>query len=56
LNRLRDFPEVERIDIDFPIVERDAVFQRDAFPSQLVALMGEGGIGLVVSRYPAPDD
>lgn len=56
LKRLRDFPGVERLDIDFPIDERDVVFQSDAFPWQLLALMGERGIGLIVSRYPTPDD
>ncbi len=55
LKRLRDFPAVERLDIDFPIQERDVVFQCDTFPSQLLGLMGELGIGLIVSRYPSPD-
>jgi len=45
LKRLRDFPGVGRIDVDFPIHERDVVFQSDAFPSHLLALMGEGGRG-----------
>lgn len=55
LRRLRDLPGVEGIDLDFPVEERDVIFQRDAFPPHLLAHMGELRIGLVVSRYPAPD-
>jgi hypothetical protein len=52
LKRLRDFPGVERLDLDFPIEDRDMVFQRDAFPAQLLSLLGRLGIGLIISRYP----
>lgn len=55
LRRLHDFPGVETVEFDFPIEDREVIFQSDAFPPQLLALMGELGIGLVVSRYPAPD-
>ncbi len=53
LRRLRDFPGLERMDLEFPVEDRDLVFQRDAFPHQLLSLLGELRIGLIVSRYPA---
>ena len=53
LRRLRDFPGLERMDLEFPVEDRDLVFQRDAFPHQLLLLLGELRIGLIVSRYPA---
>ncbi|MGA2923088.1 MAG: hypothetical protein ABSE28_18435 [Candidatus Sulfotelmatobacter sp.] len=52
LRRLRDFPGLERMDLDFPVEDRDAVFQRDAFPYQLLSLLGGLHIGLIISRYP----
>lgn len=55
LRRLRDFSGVEGIALDFPIEDRDVVFQRDTFPNKLLVLMGDLGVGLTVSRYPAPD-
>ena len=55
LRRLRDFSGVEEIQLDFPIEDRDVVFQRDTFPNKLLVLMGDLGVGLAVSRYPAPD-
>ncbi|MGA9552558.1 MAG: hypothetical protein WBR30_09910, partial [Candidatus Sulfotelmatobacter sp.] len=54
LKRLRDFPGLERMDLDFPIEDRDVVFQRDAFPYQLLTLLGSLHIGLIVSRHPMP--
>jgi hypothetical protein len=54
LRRLRDFPGLERMDLDFPVEDRDVVFQRDAFAYQLLLLLGGLHIGLEVSRYPAP--
>lgn len=54
LRRLRDFPGMERIELDFPIEDRDIVYQRDAFPHQLLLLLGDLRIGLVISRHPAP--
>jgi hypothetical protein len=53
LKRLRDFPGVERIDLDFQVEDRDVVFQSDAFPPDLLSLLGELRIGLVISRSPA---
>ncbi len=54
LRRLRDFSGLECMDLDFPIEDRDVVYQRDAFPHQLLSLLGELHIGLIVSRHPVP--
>jgi hypothetical protein len=53
LRRLRDFPGLERMDLEFPVEDRDLVFQSDAFPYQLLSLLGDLRIGLIVSRHPA---
>jgi hypothetical protein len=53
LKRLRDSPGVERIDLDFQVEDREMVFQSDAFPPDLLSLLGELRIGLVISRSPA---
>ena len=53
LRRLRDSQGLERMDLDFGIEERRAIFQSDSFPPDLLSLLGDSGIGLVVSRYPA---
>jgi hypothetical protein len=52
LTRLRDFAGVERLELDFPVEDRDAAVQRDFFPAALLSLMGGLQIGMVVSRYP----
>lgn len=52
LRRLRDFPGVERMEMDFPVADRDVAVQRDAFPDGLISLLGDVRIGLVVSHYP----
>ena len=56
LQCLRDFPGFEEMELDFPIEERDVAVQSDAFPPQLLSLLGALRIGLVVSRYPVSDD
>jgi hypothetical protein len=53
LKRLRDSHGLDRMDLDFPIEEREAMVQSDSFPSDLLSLLGDSGIALVVSRYPA---
>lgn len=53
IRRLRDFSGLERMDLDFPVEDRDTVLQSDAFPPRLLSLMGDLRIALVVSRYPA---
>ncbi|MGA2388859.1 MAG: hypothetical protein ABSF97_07860 [Candidatus Sulfotelmatobacter sp.] len=55
LTRLRNFPGLERISLDFAVENRDMVFQSDAFPPHLLLLLARLNIGLVVSRYPAFD-
>ena len=52
LERLRAFPGVERLELDFPIVDRDAPVQTDLFPADLLLRMGNLKIALRVSRYP----
>jgi hypothetical protein len=52
LRRLRDFSGLEWMDLDFPIEDRDVVYQRDAFPHGLLSLLGSLRIGLIVSRHP----
>jgi len=53
LKRLRDFPGLERMEMEFPVEDRDVVFQSDAFPPELLSLLGAMCMGLVVSRHPA---
>lgn len=54
LRRLRDFPGLQRMEMDFPIEDRDTVYQRDAFPHELLLLLGNLRIGLMISRHPSP--
>jgi hypothetical protein len=53
LKRLRHFPGLERMEMDFPVEDRDVVFQSDGFPPSLLSLLGNLAIGLVISRHPA---
>jgi hypothetical protein len=53
LARLRDSPGLDRLELDFPLEEREVVYQRDAFPHELLLLLGNLRIGLVISRHPA---
>jgi len=52
LKRLRNFPGVERLELDFPVEDRDVAVQSDLFPARLLLLMGDLRIGLTVSHYP----
>jgi len=56
LQRLRDFLGLEEMELDFPIEGRDVAVQSDAFPAQVLSLLGGLRIGLIVSRYPTSDD
>lgn len=56
LTRLRDFPGLERLVLDFPVADRDVAVQRDGFPAALISLMGELRIDLHVSHYPRSQD
>jgi hypothetical protein len=56
LKRLRDFPGVESISVDFPVEDRDVAIQCDAFPPSLLSLLGGLSIELMISRYPAHEE
>lgn len=56
LTRLRNFPGLERLVLDFPVADRDVAVQRDGFPAALISLMGELRIDLHVSHYPRSQD
>ena len=53
--RLREFPGLERLVLDFPVADRDVMIQSERFPVDLISLMSELKIELVVSRYPGQD-
>jgi hypothetical protein len=56
LAKLRSIPEVEDIELDFPVnlqIDRQNVFtQYEYFPPKLVSLAGTIGCGLEISIYP----
>jgi hypothetical protein len=52
LSRLRDFPGNEGATMDFPVQDRDVMVQCDAFPPELLLLLGDLRIELAISRYP----
>jgi len=54
LTRLRDYAGLEGLEVDFPVEDRDVAAQTDAFPAELMSLLGKLRIGLAVSRYPPP--
>lgn len=56
LARLRDFPGVEAMTLDFGIARRDVVVQCDYLPPELLRAAGELGIGIELSQYPIGDD
>ena len=51
LLRLRGFPGVSDIRLDFGYYRRDVVGQFDYLPSSLIALAGRCGIGIELSLY-----
>jgi hypothetical protein len=53
LIRLKDFPGVETVCLDFAIEDRDVAVQCDSFPSELLRLAGNLDISIEVSRYPS---
>lgn len=55
LRRLRGFPGVEGLLLDFPVEDRDVAAQCDTFPAQLLLILGNLNIDLAISRYPAPE-
>jgi hypothetical protein len=52
LSRLRNYPGVEKMQLDFPVEDRDTLVQTDVFPATLLTLMGKLNIELAVSHYP----
>jgi len=55
LARLRSFPGVEDMTLDFGIPRRDVVVHSDYLPPALLRLSGELGIGIELSYYPVGD-
>lgn len=55
LQRLRDFPGVTDVRLDFGHYRRDVVAQFDYLPPDLLARAGNLGIGIELSLYPAPE-
>jgi hypothetical protein len=52
LSRLRRFPGVEGMTIDFGIARRDVIVQCDVLPPSLIRLAGELSLGIELSQYP----
>jgi hypothetical protein len=53
VRRLRDFPGVEDVTLDFGIARRNVVLQCDRLPPELVCVAGSLGLGIELSQYPA---
>jgi hypothetical protein len=51
--RLRSFPGIEHVYLDFGIARRDVLLQCDYLPPELVQLAGALGLGIELSQYPA---
>jgi hypothetical protein len=59
ISRLRSFPGVEGVSLDFPIYQRvgdTAWMQTDRFPASFVSIAGELGLELELSIYPPAED
>ena len=59
IRRLRAFPRVEGITLDFPIelrIGKSVWAQSDRFPASLVTIAGELGLNLELSIYPPPEE
>jgi hypothetical protein len=56
LARLRGFPGVEAMTLDFGIARRDVIVQSDFFPPSLIRLAGELGLGIELSQYPVDEE
>jgi hypothetical protein len=55
IHRLRTFPGVEDVTLDFGIERRDVVVQSDHLPADLIRAAGALGLGIELSQYPPPD-
>jgi hypothetical protein len=56
LARLRDFPGVEGVVLDFGIARRDVAVQCNELSPKLIRLAGELGLGIELSLYPASEE
>jgi hypothetical protein len=60
LRRLRSFPGVEGVELDFPIElrvgENEIVVQSDRLPASLLLAAGRLGIDIVLTLYPPSDE
>ncbi len=60
LQRLRTYPGVDGVELDFPLELRigseDVVVQSDRFPPELLLAAGELGIAIAFTIYPPPDE
>ncbi len=56
LLRLRGFPGIEGIVIDFGIARRDVIVQSDFLPPSLIRLAAELGLGILLTQYPIKED
>ncbi|HEV7998820.1 MAG TPA: hypothetical protein VGP63_02995 [Planctomycetaceae bacterium] len=55
IRRLRTFPGVEDVTLDFGIERRDVVVQSDHLPADLIRAAGALGLGIELSQYPPLD-
>jgi hypothetical protein len=55
IRRLRTFPGVDDVTLDFGIERRDVVVQSDHFPADLIRAAGALGLGIELSQYPPRD-
>lgn|SRR5690348_6818028 len=55
LSHLKAFPGIEEMTLDFGIEEREVAAQRERFPPKLLGLLGELGIWLAFTLYPAQE-
>ena len=55
IERLVNYPGVERLTLDFGIERRDVALQSDRFPPELIRFAGQLGLGIELSQYPSSD-
>jgi len=53
LSHLKAFPGIDKISLDFGIEEREVAAQSERFPPKLLSLLGELGVWLEFTLYPA---
>jgi hypothetical protein len=56
LSRLRDFPGIEGITIDFGVEHKDVYVECYRLSPELIRLAGELGMSIEISLYPVSDD